>query len=593
MATVHPSTANPTGDRPESTFAEAEAPKAADQRLPVLADFSNPLQTIDQALNAIRDQQNALKQVQDSGYDSEKIQKQFDALTEIHVQIKPLISPLFQRLPETAASLQSNSESVQTLLDQRSQYFSAHAITADRLTIRKHLYEITSQLSLILEKLSLDVNDLRPDAESVVESASEISSLSTTLDKLQADLAREKRAILMGDFGQAQKSLILKRLHQLSLLLCRLRQLSYQPRMAKQKDILAMMAIQIKDTVDSLDFQASNAADLLEETACVIHRQVNRYEYNRYCLPVGWLINRYQDIKRLESVQARVLTGLIFSLLFSGGIFLVGTVMLTILSAYESASETSIRNTIDAQRKDLITAVQTFLENETALETKQTQITNLNTQIEQQSNRLADLRRQSLELTPSISPTLSPESLPVDTATENQQPPQDVGITPDTDLQVLETERAGLSQQKIDLELKRQTMRSNINRILAELQSLQSQLANQTNEESLAPSWTGRSLKAAASFVNNKNLLNHLRRIILAAFAGAIGSMMSILIRLDKLDEENIKNPFLLGALKPVIGAVFGIAVFAITKSNRMIKGLIPMDLIRLRPHLLLLEPIP
>ena len=77
-----------------------------------------------------------------------------------------------------------------------------------------------------------------------------------------------------------------------------------------------------------------------------------------------------------------------------------------------------------------------------------------------------------------------------------------------------------------------------------------------------------RFLRTIASFINNESLLNHLRRIILAAFAGAIGSMMSILIRLDKLDEENIKNPFLLGALKPVIGAVFGIAIFAILSTR-------------------------
>lgn len=80
--------------------------------------------------------------------------------------------------------------------------------------------------------------------------------------------------------------------------------------------------------------------------------------------------------------------------------------------------------------------------------------------------------------------------------------------------------------------------------------------------------WYGPIIDTLAGPLQDPELLKHSRRIAIAAFAGALGSIMSILIRLDQVDEKNVKNPFVVGALKPVIGAVFGIVIFMVLTTN-------------------------
>ncbi|PSN20425.1 hypothetical protein C7271_02255 [filamentous cyanobacterium CCP5] len=71
-----------------------------------------------------------------------------------------------------------------------------------------------------------------------------------------------------------------------------------------------------------------------------------------------------------------------------------------------------------------------------------------------------------------------------------------------------------------------------------------------------------------AQWFTNETLLDHIQRLVLAILAGILGSAISILIRLDKLDDENIKDPFAFGALKPVIGGVFGMLAFAVVSTK-------------------------
>ncbi|MGB5811729.1 MAG: hypothetical protein WBG86_14425, partial [Polyangiales bacterium] len=80
--------------------------------------------------------------------------------------------------------------------------------------------------------------------------------------------------------------------------------------------------------------------------------------------------------------------------------------------------------------------------------------------------------------------------------------------------------------------------------------------------------WYGVWIDTLAGPLQDPVLLKHSRRLAIAAFAGALGSIMSILIRLDHVDEQNVRNPFVVGALKPVIGAVFGIVIFMVLTTN-------------------------
>lgn len=67
-------------------------------------------------------------------------------------------------------------------------------------------------------------------------------------------------------------------------------------------------------------------------------------------------------------------------------------------------------------------------------------------------------------------------------------------------------------------------------------------------------------------------------RVFVVGASGALGSVVSILIRLKEFDVEfreilDPVIPFLIGAVKPIIGASFGIFMYALISS-----GLIPLD---------------
>lgn len=130
-----------------------------------------------------------------------------------------------------------------------------------------------------------------------------------------------------------------------------------------------------------------------------------------------------------------------------------------------------------------------------------------------------------------------------------------------------------LPQKERELTSQIQVQRDKVDTLLLEINALTEQInaartseANDLNlNQDPDPDTT---LKLIANWLNNQQIQNHLSRLALAAFAGALGSMMSIVIRLDKLDEDNLKNPYALGCLKPLIGAVFGVVVFALLSTK-------------------------
>jgi hypothetical protein len=70
---------------------------------------------------------------------------------------------------------------------------------------------------------------------------------------------------------------------------------------------------------------------------------------------------------------------------------------------------------------------------------------------------------------------------------------------------------------------------------------------------------------------NLKQLFDNSSLLIMVAFAGAFGSIVSIFIRLDQYKTTDYKGsatPILVGFSKPLIGTAFGILVFAMINSN-------------------------
>ncbi|MDJ0707835.1 MAG: hypothetical protein QNJ46_31555 [Leptolyngbyaceae cyanobacterium MO_188.B28] len=61
---------------------------------------------------------------------------------------------------------------------------------------------------------------------------------------------------------------------------------------------------------------------------------------------------------------------------------------------------------------------------------------------------------------------------------------------------------------------------------------------------------------------------DHVHRFLLALLAGAIGGIISILTRIDNIEQENLSSPFLFGLLQPMIGATFSIMAMLILSSQ-------------------------
>jgi hypothetical protein len=70
---------------------------------------------------------------------------------------------------------------------------------------------------------------------------------------------------------------------------------------------------------------------------------------------------------------------------------------------------------------------------------------------------------------------------------------------------------------------------------------------------------------------NIANTFNNFTLAIVVALAGALGSIISILIRLDEYKDSDYKGcsaPILVGFAKPLIGTAFGLFLFTIINSN-------------------------
>ena len=70
------------------------------------------------------------------------------------------------------------------------------------------------------------------------------------------------------------------------------------------------------------------------------------------------------------------------------------------------------------------------------------------------------------------------------------------------------------------------------------------------------------------SWSKNDIFNDHINRILLALLAGAMGSAISLLIRMNDLDTKNLSAPFLLGLFQPFIGAVTSVVVVAILSTE-------------------------
>ena len=390
-------------------------------------------------------------------------------------------------------------------------------------------------------------------------------------------LAVESRLLRSLQAEQRQQPACREALHNLTMAAHRCRYLLKGCRQ-KQLPELVLVAMQLEDIAkglksdsgDPMGFWIGRLDHVEDRLAWLGMKQ------RRSWLPflnVQKLVRRVRRLQQQESVQGRMLAGLGVSLTISVVFLLATTTATTVLGALSAINSANMQAGLIDDYRGLTTEVKRLLD--------------VNNQ-----RRDIDARLESLQ--PSIQLAKQP-LLKADDPSQRDTPEatqQSIRILEDLNKERnLALGQKAEKDREFSLVITRLTlMYESINRnesALAMGANGEGSLGNgagQSNraiqqdaigqhrgafqQKGVEQNWYGPIIDTLAGPLQDPELLKHSRRIAIAAFAGALGSIMSILIRLDQVDEKNVKNPFVVGALKPVIGAVFGIVIFMVLTTN-------------------------
>ena len=396
-------------------------------------------------------------------------------------------------------------------------------------------------------------------------------------DQVLQRLAVESRLLRSLQAEQHQQPACREALHNLSMAAHRCR---YLLKGCRQKLLpeLVLVAMQLEDIAKGLK---SDSGDSMRFWIGRIDQVEDRLAWlgmkqRRPWLPslnVQKLVRRVRRLQQQDSVQGRMLAGLGVSLTISVVFLLATTTATTVLGALSAINSANKQAGLIDDYRGLTTEVKRLLD---------------------VNNQRRDIDASLESLQPSIEMAKQPLLKAAD--------PREQGTSEGTrqSIQILENlnkERnlaLGLKAEKdreFSLVITRLTLIYDaINRnesALALGATDEGSLANGAGQQNGAnqqdaigrqrgawqhkgveQNWYGPIIDTLAGPLQDPELLKHSRRIAIAAFAGALGSIMSILIRLDQVDEKNVKNPFVVGALKPVIGAVFGVVIFMVLTTN-------------------------
>lgn len=516
------------------------------------------------AITDIQTKQKALKKSRDIDYSLSIAQHQLRRLLGLYSEMQKVVDAAPIEDSEALSEIQERMAQVQTQISDRiADWTHSATLLPSKRALKRYFRDVLIQLQSILSDVETELADARSAEQFVAIHRDVFESLANAI-------AREKQQIELGDLGRSRKSELLEQIHLLSLQIYRFRQLMTEPHLRKRPERFEAIALQIQDTISGLDVEEENATELLDSSTYVLERRLCQLEFNgrwQYLrLPIAWFVNRYKDVTRLQSVQSRVLSGLALSLLISGFTFSLFTLVLTSASALASVSQNDIRKRIETTRDEVIANVEAIITLES--EKEQAEIRSATVQA-----KIDEIRENLIEEGADVDERVSAEEAGEIALSANEAVVDEVEIQEDIDGDAAELARLRERQSEIQdaifsIENERQRLLGNMEERTERLDTLSLQLSSPLQSDSQSITTMTQALYDAANFLNQKQLLNHLRRILLAAFSGAVGSMMSILIRLEQMDKEDIKNPFLLGALKPLLGAVFGIAVFAILSTG-------------------------
>ncbi|MBE9153337.1 hypothetical protein [Cyanobium sp. LEGE 06113] len=376
-------------------------------------------------------------------------------------------------------------------------------------------------------------------------------------DEVIQRLAMESRLLRSLQVQRHQQPAYREALHQLSIAAYRCRYLLKGCRQSLMQELL-LLAMQLEDIAKGL---RTDSGDHIQFWSGRLDQVEDRLEWvgfkqRRPWLPVlnvQKLVRRVRTLQRQESVQGRMLAGLGVSLTISVLFLLATTTATTVLGALSAINTANRQAELIGNYQDLTVEVKRLLD--------------INNQ-----NRDIDASLEALQ--PSIE--LAKKPLLVEPEQAEQPAAQQPGVEKQQqNIRVLENlnrERNLVLGEKAEKDREFSRAISRLTLLYEDITTTESrplQPAEQGLPDNPAESnWYGVWIDTLAGPLQDPVLLKHSRRLAIAAFAGALGSIMSILIRLDHVDEQNVRNPFVVGALKPVIGAVFGIVIFMVLTTN-------------------------
>ncbi|NQV09664.1 MAG: hypothetical protein HQ527_00615 [Cyanobacteria bacterium] len=408
--------------------------------------------------------------------------------------------------------------------------------------------------------------------------------------ELQEQLKNEERILDTLEPDLTKRPEILEILHILSLLIHRCRCLLASKRFEKVSDLFAL-SIQIEETAKGVQIDSIDQIRVYKRRNNEIENKLSLLEsknksFSLFAPRFQWISNRLRNLQDIESIQNRILAGLGVSLAISLLFFLVSTTVITLLGTFSSINKTNER--LDRFNGYILLSreVEALLDTNNQLLDIKADLDSLAEPINGLVENIQDLEKTSSNSTDEIDGALQSDDRQEELFGQEKALER---------LNKIRNERLNAKAEK----------ESEFTDAISKLTALQEEISNSSSaaeagsednlndqkektmaanqrSESTSPDtasnlaantaigdpWYVSLIDFLASPIQDQNFLKHSRRIALAAFAGALGSIMSILIRLDQIDEQSIKNPFMVGALKPFIGAVFGIVIFMVLSTN-------------------------
>ena len=319
-----------------------------------------------------------------------------------------------------------------------------------------------------------------------------------------------------------------------------------------------------------------------------------------------FVINRYYNIRLFSSTPFKVVSGLITTLLLTSGVTSL-ILIISIISKYNNPISKSIRQ--------VETSIKTETKRQSKLDKTALEITNINEGINEINNKIENRKAREVEIITNSkepkdkitstknTPENQPEeaiqqnegnaqtsinqsvnlSEPVDTTTSNPTAANTIGENISRDLEKqnelqennnqsenLISELKNIDRELKELDAQKIKQKSKLDALLQKPEAQNIEEQKKEVEKSLER-YNNQLTILRVDLLQNTQETNTITQLILVIAAGILGSIVSILIRIEEFQNKSYYDPmipFFIGAFKPIIGASFAIFIFSLISSE-------------------------